>query len=88
MDGAFKDAITDAILMQATEYHCLLPTCSGCFNMALHMYENTLDSDLIRTLLVDSYGWRAQELRRYWVSSSMAKGLPGEFFVVGLEKAV
>jgi len=56
--------------------------------MALHMYENTLDSDLIRTLLVDSYGWRAQELRRYWVSSSMAKGLPGEFFVVGLEKAV
>lgn len=86
MDGTFKDAIADAILMQATESHCLLPTCSDCFNMVLHMYKNTLDSDLIRTLLVDAYAWRAQELRPNWVFSSMAKELPKEFLLGVLRK--
>lgn len=76
MDGTFKDAIADAIIMQAMESHCLLPTCSGCFNMVFHMYENTLDSDLIRTLLVDGYAWRAQELRPNWAFSSMARKTP------------
>ncbi|ODM18272.1 hypothetical protein SI65_06143 [Aspergillus cristatus] len=88
MDGTFKDAIADAILMQATESHCLLPTCSGCFNMVLHMYENTLDSDLIRTLLVDAYAWRAQELRPNWAFSNMAKKNSRENTYWGFEKAV
>lgn len=79
MDGTFKDVVADAILMQATESHCLLPTCSGCFNMILHTYENRLDSDLIRTLLIDVYAWRAQKLRPNWAFSGMAKELPKEF---------